>query len=106
MASSKKRGLRQGDPLSSFLFVICLEYPSRSLNVAIADSEFNFHPKCNKLKLSYLAFADDLMLFARGDTHSIQIIMDCLKDFEVKSGLQANPLKSSIFFAGIVGPEL
>ena len=101
-----KRGLRQGDPLSSFLFVICLEYFSRSLNMATADSQFNFHPKCINLKLSHLAFADDLMLFARGDVPSINIIMNCLKDFEAKSGLQANPSKSCIFAAGIVGLEL
>ena len=79
-----KRGLRQGDPMSLFLFMLCLEYLSRSLNLASIDSDFNFHPKCNKLKISHLAFADDLILFARGDEHSIRIIMDCVipKNFE------------------------
>jgi len=95
------RGLRQGDPLSPFLFVICLEYFSRSLNVATNGTDFNFHPKCNKLLISHIAFADDLMLFARGDIPSIRIIMECLMEFEVLSGLQANPLKSCFYPAGI-----
>jgi len=100
------RGLRQGDPLSPFLFVICLEYLSRSLNVATEGTDFNYHPKCCKLKISHLAFADDLMLFARGDTPSICILMNCLKEFERLSGLQANPLKSSFVPAGIDGLNL
>ena len=74
--------------------------------MATTSSEFNFYPKCNKLKISHLAFADDLMLFSIGDIPSIRIIMDCLKDFEGKSGLQVNPLKSSIFSAGIDSLEL
>ena len=100
-----KRGLRQGDPMSPFLFVLCLEYLSRKLNLATAAPDFNFHPKCSKLKLSHLAFADDLMLFSRGDIPSISIIFDCLKDFEGKSGLQANALKSYVFSAGVEGLE-
>ncbi|XP_022852082.1 uncharacterized protein LOC111373749 [Olea europaea var. sylvestris] len=66
-----KRGLRQGDPLSPLLFVICLEYLSRALKVATNNLDFNYHPKCGPLKITHLAFADDLMLFARGDSTSI-----------------------------------
>jgi len=92
--------------MSPSQFVLCLEYLSRGLNVATAKSDFNFYPKCNKFKISHPAFVDNLMLFARGDVPSIHIIMECLADFEGKSGLQANTLKSSIFTAGIEGQEL
>ncbi|GFS30621.1 hypothetical protein Acr_00g0012980 [Actinidia rufa] len=65
------RGLRQGDPLSPSLFVIYLEYLSRSLGRLKENSNFNFHPKCGGLKITHLAFVDDLVLFSRGDQAGI-----------------------------------
>lgn len=66
-----KRGLRQGDLISLFLFVLCIEYLSMRLNKATLHDNFNFHPRCEKLKISHLTFVDDLMIFARGDYLSI-----------------------------------
>lgn len=83
-----KKGLRQGDPLSPFIFVLCMEYLSRSLRKATENSDFNFHPKCGSLKIAHLIFADDLMLFSRGDPISVRILMDTLADFGCKSGLR------------------
>ncbi|XP_022855690.1 uncharacterized protein LOC111376908 [Olea europaea var. sylvestris] len=100
------KGLRQGDPLSPFLFVICLEYFSRMIKDATNDSDFNYHPKCGPLKITHLAFADDLMLFARGDAMSVEILIDCLDKFGLASGLKINTTKSSIYTAGIFGYEL
>ena len=61
------QGLRQGDPISPFLFVLCLEYLSRKLGKLKLNPDFNFHPKCAELNSTHLAFADDLILFTRGD---------------------------------------
>ena len=96
-----QRGLRQGDPLSPYLFVICMEYFSRALARVTEQSEFNFHPRCAGLKISHLIYADDLMLFMRGDLMSIQIAWDCLQSFGRSSGLQVNTHKSHIFLAGV-----
>ncbi|GFY91496.1 hypothetical protein Acr_07g0016920 [Actinidia rufa] len=64
------QGIRQGDPISPFLFVLCLEYLSRSLNQLKDNQDFNFHPRCKDLNITHLAFADDLILFSRGDVDS------------------------------------
>lgn len=101
-----RKGLRQGDPLSHLLFVCCMEYLSRALTSVTENSDYNFHPKCGSLRITHLALADDVMMLARGDVLSVKIIMDCLRDFGVKSGLHANALKSSIFTAGLRGQEL
>ncbi|GFZ12866.1 hypothetical protein Acr_23g0012510 [Actinidia rufa] len=96
-----KQGLRQGDPISPFLFVLCLEYLSRNLGKLKSIPDFNFHPKCSALIFSHLAFADDLILFTRGDVTSVNLIMDCLKKFGECSGLCISNTKSNVFMAGI-----
>jgi len=101
-----RKGLRQGDPLSPFLFTICIEYLSRSLRMNTCSLDFNFHPRCGQLRLSHLVFADDLMLMARGDCPSVRIVMESLLHFGARSGLSVNLLKSCLFTAGIFGDEL
>ena len=96
-----KRGLRQGDPLSPYLFVICLEYLSRGLGQLKDIADFNFHPKCGGLKITHLAFADDLILLSRGDPKSVSLLMENLNHFGDCSGLKVSFSKSSLFTAGI-----
>ncbi|KAK4390168.1 Retrovirus-related Pol polyprotein from type-2 retrotransposable element R2DM [Sesamum angolense] len=101
-----KKGLGQGDPMSPSLFLLCMEYFSRLIKRSTTNSDFNFHPKCEKLKITHLLFDDDLMLFSRGDIPSIRILMECLQEFRDVSSLAVNTAKSNIFTAGIQNDTL
>ena len=57
--------IRQVDPLSSYLFICCMEYFFRMLKQSFGLSGFQFHPKCRFLDISDLVFADDVMLLSR-----------------------------------------
>ncbi|XP_019229314.1 PREDICTED: uncharacterized protein LOC109210372 [Nicotiana attenuata] len=95
------KGLRQGDPISPFLFAIAIEYLSRLLKGLKHVQEYKFHPRCGKLNITHLSFADDLLMFARGDSKSVTNLHTCFMKFSATSGLLANPNKSAIYFGGV-----
>ena len=95
------KGLRQGDPMSPFLFAIAMEYLSRILKGLTKDKQFKYHPRCSKLDITRLCFADDLLMLARGDLESVKAIQLCFSQFSQASGLQANLSKSSIYCGGV-----
>ncbi|XP_062107185.1 uncharacterized protein LOC133818358 [Humulus lupulus] len=95
-----KRGLRQGDPMSPLLFVIGIEYLSRILKKIAKDSKFQFHPRCKSLALTHLCFADDLLLFCKGDYVSAILMLRAFKLFVNSSGLKANLGKSAVYGTG------
>ncbi|XP_057468718.1 uncharacterized protein LOC130757916 [Actinidia eriantha] len=68
--------------------------------------DFNFHPRCGGLKITHLAYADDLILLSRGDPTSISLFMDKLNHFREYSGLKISLSKSSFFSAGISATNL
>ncbi|XP_074267197.1 uncharacterized protein LOC141590507 [Silene latifolia] len=96
-----KRGLRQGDPLSPLLFTICLDYLSRILDVTQKHTLFRFHPLCQRIGISHLCFADDLILFCKGERASIELMLKAYQLFSKASGLIMNASKSNFYCNGM-----
>lgn len=77
-----------------------MEYFDRILKLVSSQSGFAFHPKCRKLRLVQLCFANDLIVFFKADPVSIGLI-EGLMHFKRVSDLTVNASKGAIYFAGI-----
>ena len=91
------RGLRQGDPLSPFLFVLIVEALDKIINKATSMGTWNGVDICkNGFKLTHLQFADDTLMFCEANMESLKNIKKALILFQLASGLQVNFHKSSL----------
>ncbi|GJX74060.1 RNA-directed DNA polymerase, eukaryota, reverse transcriptase zinc-binding domain protein [Tanacetum coccineum] len=100
------RGLRQGDPMSPYLFTLVMEILTLIVEKKIKGSkEFKYHFGCKDMKLSHVCFADDLVMFSYGDKESVMVLKEATKDFGSISGLLLNYNKSTIIFGSMTEEE-
>lgn len=78
-----------------------MEYLSRLLTYVGKLDQFQFHPRCKAMNLNHPCFADDLVLFCKGNYASFLLLMRALHTFSEASGLYANNEKSEIFCANV-----
>ena len=95
------KGIRQGDPLSPYLFVLAMECLSRLLLSRYEAGSIGYHSRTAHLKISHLMFADDVMVFFDGTSNSLHGIAECLDDFASWSDLHMNTTKTELFTSGI-----
>ncbi|XP_039045800.1 uncharacterized protein LOC120185726 [Hibiscus syriacus] len=95
------KGLRQGDPLSLLLFVLSLNVIFHLLNLAASRGLFNYHPKYKKIGLTHLSFADDRLIFYKGNVNFVTGVTCVLENFYEISGLKLNASKSELFDVGM-----
>ena len=81
------QGLRQGDPLSPYLFLFCVEGLNALLCGAAMNGEIQGFSLCRAgPKLTHLFFADDCLIFCRSTLDECNKIQELLACYEVASG--------------------
>ncbi|XP_059436328.1 uncharacterized protein LOC132169286 [Corylus avellana] len=101
------RGLRQGDPLSLYLFILCAEGLSHMLGKAEENKHISSLPiTSGGPKINHLLFAYDSLLYCRANMDEWKEMQALLEMYERSSGQCLNKDKTSIFFSRNTKPEV
>ncbi len=97
------RGLRQGDPLSPYLFILCQDVLSRLIEKNfIASNIFGVKMNVARQAITHAMFADDLMLFSKANRREVGFLNDCIETYCMWFGQKMNREKSGLIFSKLV----
>ncbi|KAH9723191.1 reverse transcriptase domain-containing protein [Citrus sinensis] len=99
-----KRGLRQGCPLSPYLFILCAEALSNLLAVAEQNQLIRGLKFAREVSITHLLFVDDSLVFSRASVAECMHLKEMFDKYAAASGQFFNFQKSSLFFSGKI-PE-
>ena len=97
------RGLRQGHPLSPYLFLLV----SKGLNgliqqAMVAGDIRGFSLYCNGPQISHLFLVDDTLLFCRAEIREVQTSQNLLQKYKLALGQKINHGKTTLFFGNSI----
>jgi hypothetical protein len=91
------KGLRQGDPLSPFLFLIVAEGLTGLMCKAVSNNAFHGYKVGNNVMFHTLQFADDTIITGEDTWDNLWLIKTVLRSFELVSGLKVNFHTSKLY---------
>ncbi|GKA49395.1 RNA-directed DNA polymerase, eukaryota [Tanacetum coccineum] len=94
-------GLRQGDPLSPYLFILVMESLHLSFLRVVDEGLFKGILLPGSISISHLFYADDAMFIGEWSDGNLRSILNILKCFFLASGLQINIHKSQVLGVGV-----
>ena len=101
------RGLRQGDPLSPYLFILCTELLAGLCEKAQQQGKLRGIRVARGCPLiTHLLFADDTMFFCQSSPKCVTALKEIIRAYEYVSGQQINYAKSSITFSAKTPTEV
>lgn len=102
-----ERGLRQGDPLSAFLYLLAAEGLSIMMNRAVDQGLFEAAELGdNRIKIPLLQYADDIIFVGVTTLENAMTMRRILRNFELISGLKVNFQKCSLMGLNVGGQIL
>lgn len=97
------RGIKQGDPLSPFLFLLCIEFLVAQITTMCEERRWDkIKTSKNGPGFSHIFFADNPILFAKANSKNCDAIMEVLNNFCDIAGQKVNRGNSRIFFSSNV----
>jgi len=97
-----KKGLRQGDPLALFLFLIVVDGLAGVSRMAVEKNLIDsLEIGREKVKVNMLQYVDDTLFFCEANVKSVFNIKATLNCFELSSELKVNFMKSKIGALGV-----
>lgn len=91
------RGIRQGDPISPYFFVLCMERLAHLIQKEVTNGAWKpVVLSRGGPPISHLFFADDLLLFGEASSEQIGVMRSCLENFCSTSGQKVSLEKSRL----------